>query len=104
MWCAAAPDGAFAMPEERRPDTTGFPGRTTSRATSRLGERDTRRRDETRGSCCGSRRGDEPFEWPLGSHAAGDGYLMNDAWSLLALVAVWLLLQHVILPRLGVPT
>jgi hypothetical protein len=29
---------------------------------------------------------------------------MNDAWSLLAVVAAWLLLQYVILPRLGVPT
>jgi hypothetical protein len=48
--------------------------------------------------------GDEPFECPLGSNAAGDSYFMNDAWSLLALVAVWLLLQYVILPRLGVPT
>jgi hypothetical protein len=29
---------------------------------------------------------------------------MNDAWSLLAIVAGWVLLQYLILPRLGVPT
>jgi hypothetical protein len=29
---------------------------------------------------------------------------MTDAWVLVVMVAVWVLVQYVILPRLGVPT
>jgi hypothetical protein len=29
---------------------------------------------------------------------------MNDAWTLLAAIALWVVLQYVLLPRLGVPT
>jgi hypothetical protein len=66
------------------------------------GSRAERRRDETVKD--GLAQDDESFEGPRGSNTAGDPYLMNDAWLLLALVAVWLLLQYVLLPRLGVPT
>jgi hypothetical protein len=29
---------------------------------------------------------------------------MNDAWILVSAIAIWIALQHVVLPRLGVPT